>query len=241
MGNGKFKNMKMMRWLVILAVAGLCAFSAVAQDRQGALVRYRSGSTVTLDATSRLQDEDGFWSLGNKQLGKLSVLQAGTATFADFTVQATVTVTNAPAAGQYLAVNGVVRTWADTVASAASQVATGTNTLLSSTNLFLQVSNYAFAGITVSQGSNAVVLTGFTNLVMNVQPDPKWGSVSYSTNTVTTKATVVFSPAYSSAPAVVLSAGTNDSPYLVAVTTNYAVLGARTNSAVINWMAIGPP
>ncbi len=53
--------------------------------------------------------------------------------------------------------------------------------------------------------------------------------------------TNTFSPAFSAAPVVVCSAGTNDLPHIVSVSTTNVILGAAQTNATIRWIAIGSP
>ena len=215
--------------------------SGLAEDVSGRAIRYRNGSSLSFDSTAKLVDENGAWTLPAGQLGRLALLQSGSAAFNAFTITATLTVTNVPADGQWLAIKGNVRSWYSNQTASASVMGTGTSANTTATNLYSALTNYGLAGpVTISSVSNAVVrMTGFTNQVMSVL-GTGWASVSYATNS-TSLAVAVFSPVYSAAPVVTVSGGTNDLPYVIAVATNYVVFGASTNTAVVKWISIGAP
>ena len=54
--------------------------AVVAQDLSQRLIRYRNGTVLKFDGSASIQDEDSAWTLTAKQMGKLAVLQFGTAT-----------------------------------------------------------------------------------------------------------------------------------------------------------------
>ncbi len=58
---------------------------ALAQDFAARTIRYRNGTTISLDGSVRIKDEDVAWTLTPAQLGKLSLLQFGTATTVNVT------------------------------------------------------------------------------------------------------------------------------------------------------------
>jgi hypothetical protein len=65
---------------IIFCLLAVCvAAAAIAQDLSGRSIRYRNGTTLKFDAQSSIKDEDSVWTLSNAQLGKLAVLQFGTA------------------------------------------------------------------------------------------------------------------------------------------------------------------
>jgi hypothetical protein len=239
------RGMQYMKTMRIMGAMGVVAWLGcgvcLGQDMAGRTIRYRANSVLSFDSTAKIQDEGGSWSMGATQLGKLAMIQSGTATFGDFTITAHVVVTNVPSDGLLLVVNGAVRTWGSNAVASASALATGSSTVTTATNLFSDLTNYGLAGpISVGSVSNQVVrFTGFTNQVMAVTASG-WATVVLTTNTLN-QATAVFSPAYSSPPAVFVSAGTNDLPHVMATTTNYALLGAATTNHAVKWLAIGPP
>jgi hypothetical protein len=119
-------------------------------------------------------------------------------------ISATITITNAPAltnatSGQKYTLNGDVRTFTNSVASAATQIRVRTNDSAATILLSLvgQAGAYPFTGIpsmTTSGGTNVTFrATNDTALVITLSPT-NWGKVTYSTQTVGTVQTVVRVP-----------------------------------------------
>lgn len=129
-----------MKKLYFLAALAVLAVAALAADITGQTIRYRLGAALSVDPTVTIRDEDGKWSMTQGQMGKLAVLQAGSAT----------------------------------------------------------------------------VGASLTNKV-------------------------TFTTAFSAAPVVVLTAGTNDLPHLISVTSSNFVIGVAGTNAAVRWMAFGQP
>jgi len=109
---------------------------------------------------------------------------------------ATVTFTNAAGTtnGQTISVNGVVRTFTNTITTANVQVATGTNIGIASSNLFLAYASFPQANTLISRPATNIVqfqsYPGFALTVLAGTSPTGWASVSYSTNTLTSMTVV---------------------------------------------------
>jgi len=110
---------------------------------------------------------------------------------------ATISVTNAAGTtnGQTITINGVTRTWTNSVYTPATQILTNSTAETAATNLFRQLASYLIpGGTTISYGSSTGILArGFPSQTLTVTLSAGWGTVSYSTNTLTT-ATVLRLP-----------------------------------------------
>ena len=106
---------------------------------------------------------------------------------ASYRITATLTITNVPANGYTMVVNGSTRTWATSVTTPATQIVVSNTVVACKTNLLTQLTTYSFSGptITTDDGStNKVLLTGQKNQAMVVTVSTNWATVSYITNTV---------------------------------------------------------
>lgn len=122
----------------------------------------------------------------------LSVLSstAQTITTAEIAVTNTAGTTN----GQTVAVNSNTRTWTNNVVVSASQILTNSTADGAATNMFNQFSVNPFTGLALSWGSStSVVLRSFPGQAITVALSAGWGSVTYTTNTLTS-ARVVRTP-----------------------------------------------
>jgi hypothetical protein len=119
-------------------------------------------------------------------------------------ISGTLSITNYSAltnatSGQYFSLNGDVRTFTNSLASAASQIRVLTNDSASTILLRIagQVGSYPFANVpsvTVSAGTNITFrATNDTALTITLSPT-NWGRVTYATQTVGTVQTVVRVP-----------------------------------------------
>ena len=103
---------------------------------------------------------------------------------------ATISVTNAAGTtnGQTITINGVTRTWTNSVYTPATQILTNSNAETAATNLFRQLASYLIPGGTTSSygASTGILARGFPSQTLTVTLSAGWGTVSYSTNTLTT-------------------------------------------------------
>jgi hypothetical protein len=107
-------------------------------------------------------------------------------------ITATLTVTNVPVTTNALNLNGVVRTWTNTPATANVQIQITNSIGNSTTNLF---NNYAAFPAVPSvilgrSSSNVVTFQSYPAGAMSISITGTWASVSYSTNTLGTNAAV---------------------------------------------------
>jgi hypothetical protein len=103
-------------------------------------------------------------------------------------VTATVTVTNTAGTtnGQTLTVNANVRTWTNSVVIPGSQILTNATIGGAATNLFNQVANNPFTGLSFARsGTNGITLQTAPGGALSVSLSAGWGTVSLSTNTLT--------------------------------------------------------
>ena len=117
----------------------------------------------------------------------LLLLLTSTAFAVDF-VTATISVTNTTGTtnGQTITVNGNTRTWTNSVSVPTTQILTNNTSTGAATNLYLHVANTPFTSLALGR-------TTSTNITLATQPggtitvtlSDGWGSVSYSTNTLT--------------------------------------------------------
>ncbi len=70
---------KKMLFGFLLCLVALAAMALEITDVTARIIRYRNGSHLRFDAASSIKDEDATWTLTTAKLGKLSVLQFGTA------------------------------------------------------------------------------------------------------------------------------------------------------------------
>lgn len=106
---------------------------------------------------------------------------------ASWRITATLAITNVPANGYTLVVNGSTRTWATTVTTPATQIVVSNTVISCKTNLLTQLTAYSFSGptTTTDDGStNKVLITGQKNQAMTVTVSTNWATVTYVTNTV---------------------------------------------------------
>jgi len=95
----------------------------------------------------------------------------------------TVSVTNAPSAGDTLTINAAVATW--TNVAKVGFVTINANCGYSGTNLFNYLSDNPITGIALSHfGTNGITLKGSANQAITVTASGNWGSVAYSTQTL---------------------------------------------------------
>lgn len=112
-------------------------------------------------------------------------------------ITATITVTNAPADGDTITINGSVRTWKTTVTTASSQILIGASIGANATNMFNQFARTPFTTLSLNRsGTNGVTLRGIVDQTITISIAGTWGEYSLATNT-TTEAKVVLVPASS--------------------------------------------
>ena len=98
----------------------------------------------------------------------------------------TVTVTNTPADGNTFTLNSDVRTWADGVVDPGAQIAVGASIGAATTNMFLQIASNPFSRVTPAwMATNQIELIGAVDLAMVGSLSGSWGTLSYTTQTVT--------------------------------------------------------
>ena len=101
-------------------------------------------------------------------------------------ITATIVVTNTPADGNTLVINGNTRTWKTTVATVSTQIGI-TNTIgAHATNLFNHVAAYPHAGslLLSRTGTNGITLSALLSGSMAASLTGTWGSITLSTQTV---------------------------------------------------------
>ena len=157
-------------------------------------------------------------------------------THAGSIVTTTITVTNAPADGDTITINGDARTWKTTVTATASQVIIGASIGANATNMFNQFARSPFTTLTLSRyGTNGVVLRGIIDQTISVSIAGTWGQYTLSTNT-TTDAYQVQVPATSYA---VQSSGTNIYSLLVAGIQSHSTnVFSDTTPALANYVSL---
>lgn len=120
------------------------------------------------------------------------------AAMADSLVTLLITVTNAPAPGSSLTVNGVTRTWTNSVGTPATQIRTSTNgPAAAATNLYSHLASYPFAGPLAlgMTSSNTVSLRGQLNQSIAASSLTNWATLTLSTNANVTNMVTVRVPA----------------------------------------------
>lgn len=108
---------------------------------------------------------------------------------------ATITVTNATGTtnGQTITVNGDTRTWTNSVVLPASQILTNSTPNLCATNLFNALADNPIAGTPLQlswSATNAVNLVTTPGAVETVTLSAGWGTVTYTTNILTSAVSV---------------------------------------------------
>lgn len=99
-------------------------------------------------------------------------------------ITATVTVTNTPADGDTITINGSARTWKTSVATPSSQITIGASIGANATNMFNQFAGTSFTALTLNRsGTNGVTLRGSVDQTITVSISGTWGSYTLSTNT----------------------------------------------------------
>lgn len=98
----------------------------------------------------------------------------------------TLTITNTPTDGNTFSLNSDVRTWADGVIDPGIQIEEPASIGEAATNLFLQVAANPFSRVVPKWiDTNEVQFIGATSLAMAGSLSGSWGTIAYSTNTVT--------------------------------------------------------
>jgi hypothetical protein len=106
-------------------------------------------------------------------------------------VTATVTITNnaGTVGGETISVNGILRTWTNTITAANNQILISNNTNTASTNLLLAYASYPAPQVNIFRsGSNSVSFQsfpGFPLVILTNSTGTKWASVTFFTNTIT--------------------------------------------------------
>ncbi len=112
-------------------------------------------------------------------------------------ITATVTVTNVAGTtnGETITLNAIARTWTNSVTSAQSQILTATNIFGATSNLFLAYAQYPATSIIIGRVStNAVRFQSFPGSGLTLSISTNWGTLSWSTNTITNAMTAVRVP-----------------------------------------------
>lgn len=121
-------------------------------------------------------------------IGLMVCLLTSAATAAD-KITAMVSVTNAAGTtnGQTITVNGNVRTWTNAVFVSSTQILTNSTAAGAKTNMYNQFAlNQFLQVVQVDAGSTNFQLIGNSGLALTVTLSAGWGSVSYSTQMVST-------------------------------------------------------
>lgn len=107
-------------------------------------------------------------------------------------ITTTITFTNNPADGNTFTFNGAARTFKNTVATPATQIAIGASFAGTATNFYLQVSAYPYGGgVVVSQtATNVVQLLGAVGQAITASMAGTWGTITYSTQAVAVANTI---------------------------------------------------
>lgn len=101
-------------------------------------------------------------------------------------ITVTLTITNTPTDGNTFTLNSDVRTWADGVVDPGIQIEEPASIGEATTNLFLQVASNPFTRVIPRWvATNEVEFIGATDLAMAASLSGTWGTIAYSTNTVT--------------------------------------------------------
>jgi len=102
-------------------------------------------------------------------------------------ITATITITNTPSNANTLTVNGNVRTWKTSVASASTEILIGAAIGPSATNLYNHVAVYGFTGplFLARSSTNIITLRGQPSQSMTVSASGTYATITYTTNTVT--------------------------------------------------------
>lgn len=141
------------------------------------------------------------------------ILGTGAAAAVD-KVTATVAITNAAGTtnGQTITVNGDVRTWTNNVVVSSVQIATNATPTGAKTNMYAQFGLNPFSQVVeLDAGSTNIQLVGNAGVTLTVTLSAGWGSVSYSTQSVSELRTYRV-PSSAEAAAV----RTNNNSYLMA-------------------------
>lgn len=103
-------------------------------------------------------------------------------------VTITLTVTNVPAAGNTVTLNGGARTWRSSVTTPSTEIGIGADIGASATNLFRQLSSYQLTGPVVLGflSTNVITIKGAINQAMSASASGTWATIALSTNAVTT-------------------------------------------------------
>lgn len=119
----------------------------------------------------------------------LCILLAPAAFGAGNIITATVTLTNTifgTSNGMTLTLNGDTRTFTNLVQVPANQVLTNLTTTGSTTNLFTQIADFPFTGISLTYAaSNAIALKGTPGSVVTAAISVNWATLAYTTNYLT--------------------------------------------------------
>jgi hypothetical protein len=102
-------------------------------------------------------------------------------------VTAIITITNAPSDADTITINASARTWKNTVVTPSTQIAIGASAGAAATNLFRHLSSYTLSGPVVLgfSSSNVITIVGQSSQAMSASLSAAYGTVSYTTNTVT--------------------------------------------------------
>jgi len=133
-----------------------------------------------------------------KRLGIiLTLLLLALPGFAAQIVTATVTITNAAGTteGDTLTVNGITRTFRDSIVTAHSDIQATNAIAEAATNLFTQIASFMFQNLTLSlSGTNGINLGTAPNGALSVSLSAGWGTVALTTNTIGTGGAVANIP-----------------------------------------------
>ena len=160
-------------------------------------------------------------------------------------ISALIEITATPTNGQSANVNGDVRLWSNTNSvPTATRILTTNSIGWSSTNLYRQISLFAYAGpLALEQvSSNAIRLTARTDAALAVTLSAGWGTVTLSTNQVTNQIPVLLPLSVETNPNIKTNAASwmveginsfNTNKFLSQTLTNSAIQGGTIDGARI--------
>lgn len=124
-----------------------------------------------------------------KRILSLLLLALSLSASASDRVTITLTITNLPVAAQTLTVNASTRTWRASPTVPATEITIGASIGAASTNLFRQLSAYALSGPVVLgfSSTNVITIMGQAGQAMSASMSAAYGTIAYSTNSVTDK------------------------------------------------------
>lgn len=113
----------------------------------------------------------------------------------DTLTTATLTITNIPANGATLSVNGNSRMFTNVITAASTQITTGTNIAGVQSNTFVQLASYPVSFVQLAKSStNVITLRSYPGYNITVTPSSGWAYVTYITNSTGTNQYIIRAP-----------------------------------------------